>query len=93
MDQWAEWAKINVTLAFTGPVFWSVVRTPPSRRDPVAIAAALEKLHAVLAIAEAQLARHAFLAGGDFTLADIQFGHVLYRFFDIDIPRPNWPNI
>jgi glutathione S-transferase len=92
-DQWAEWAKINVTLAFTGPVFWRVVRTAPSRRDPVAIAAALEKLHAILAIAEAQLARHAFLAGGDFTLADIQFGHVLYRYFDIDIPRPSWPNV
>jgi len=93
VDQWAEWAKINVTLAFTAPVFWRVVRTAPSRRDPVAIAAALEKLHAILAIAEAQLARHAFLAGGDFTLADIQFGHVLYRYFDIDIERPSWPNI
>jgi glutathione S-transferase len=93
VDKWAEWAKINITLGFTGPVFWRVVRTAPSRRDPVAIAEALTKLERLLAIAEAQLERHAFLAGDAFTLADIQFGHVLYRYFDIDIARPRWPHI
>lgn len=93
VDQWAEWAKINMTLSFTGPVFWRVVRTAPSKRDPVAIEAALAKLNGVLAIAEAQLGRHGFLAGAEFTPADIQFGHVLYRYFDIDIARQEWPNI
>lgn len=93
VDQWAEWAKINVTLSFTGPVFWRVVRTAPSKRDPSAIEAALAKLNRVLGIAEAQLGRHAFLAGAAFTPADIQFGHVLYRYFDIEIMRPAWPNI
>ncbi len=92
-DQWAEWAKINVTLAFTGPVFWRVVRTAPSKQDPVAIAAALQKLHGIFAIAEQQLTRNAFLAGDEFTLADIQFGHVLYRYFDIAIDRPALPRI
>lgn len=93
VDQWAEWAKINVTLSFTGPVFWRVVRTAPSQRDPVAISAALTKLNGILAIAEAQLGRHAFLAGAELSLADIQFGHVLYRYFDIDIARPEWLEI
>ena len=93
VDMWAEWAKINVTLAFTGPVFWRVVRTAPSRQDAAAIAQALAKLNAILAIAEARLADRAYLAGDDFTLADIQFGHVLFRYFDIDIARPAWPAI
>lgn len=93
LDQWAEWAKINVTLSFTGPVFWRVVRTAPSQQDPAAIAAALKKLNAVLAIAEKQLERNAFLAGPEFSLADVQFGHVLFRYFDIAIERPLWPNI
>ena len=91
VDKWAEWAKINVTLSFTGPVFWRVVRTAPSQRDPDAIAEAMAKLERLLAIAEAQLTRHDYLAGDDFTLADIQFGHVLYRYFDIDIARPDLP--
>ena len=42
VDQWAEWAKINIALEFTSPVFWKVVRTAPSMQDPVAIAAALK---------------------------------------------------
>lgn len=91
VDQWAEWAKINVAMAFTAPVFWRVVRTVPRDRDPAAIAAALRTLDAKLDIAEARLSRHAHLAGDDLTLADIQFGHVLYRYFDIAIARPDRP--
>ncbi|HEY6433001.1 MAG TPA: glutathione S-transferase N-terminal domain-containing protein, partial [Acetobacteraceae bacterium] len=91
IDKWAEWAKINVARGFTAPIFWRVARTAPSRRDPAAIAQAIADLDKYLDIAEAQLSRATFLAGNDFTLADIQFGHVLYRYFDIPItrrPRP-----
>lgn len=93
IDKWAEWAKVNATLSFTGPIFWRVVRTAPSRQDPIAIAEALAKFANVLAIADAQLATNAFLAGDDFTLADIQFGHILYRYYDIAIDRPAHPNV
>lgn len=93
IDQWAEWAKINITLGFTAPIFWRVVRTAPANRDPVAIGQAVAKLDWLLDIAEAQLARGAFLAGDDFTLADIQFGHVLFRYFDISIARRNRPTL
>lgn len=93
VDKWAEWAKINVTQAFTMPIFWRVVRTAPSKQDPVAIGQAVATLDTLLDIAEVQLSRGAFLAGDDFTLADIQFGHVLYRYFDIAIPRPYRPQL
>lgn len=91
IDKWAEWAKINVTLGFTAPVFWRVVRTAPAKRDQAAIAQAIAALDRVLDIAEAQLARGAYLAGDDVTLADIQLGHVLFRYFDIPIARPERP--
>jgi len=91
VDQWAEWSKINITLGFTAPIFWRVVRTAPSRQDPTAISQAVAKLDRLLDIAEAQLSRCAFLAGDDFTLADIQFGHVTYRYFDIPIIRQDRP--
>lgn len=93
IDKWAEWAKINATLSFTGPIFWRVVRTAPAKQDPAAIAAAITRFDGVLAIAEAQLAANPFLAGDDFTLADIQFGHILYRYYDIDIDRPSRPQV
>ncbi len=93
VDKWAEWAKINVAMGFTAPVFWRVVRTAPRDRDEGAIGAALRALDVRLDIAEARLARHPFLAGDVLTLADIQLGHVLYRYFDIGIPRPPRPRL
>jgi len=87
VDMWAEWSKINVAMEFTGPLFWQLVRVEESRRDKPGIANATQLMEKNLRIAEAQLAKHAFLAGNDLTLADIQFGHVLYRYFDIDMDR------
>ncbi|CAM3703207.1 Glutathione S-transferase [Bordetella sputigena] len=91
VDKWAEWAKLNVALNFTVPVFWHVVRMAPAQRDPAALAQAFKVLDPKLDIAEQRLASHAFLAGDRFTPADIQLGHVLYRYFDIEIPRPERP--
>ncbi len=87
IDKWAEWSKINFALNFSGPIFWQVVRTPAERRDPAALKRALGVLDRYLDIAENELARASFLCGEDFTLADVQFGHLLYRYFDIDIER------
>ena len=91
IDKWAEWSKINIAMNFTGPIFWRVVRTAPADQDQVAIARALATLDSFLATAETQLSLHAYLAGDAFTLADIQFGHVLFRYFDIPIARQAHP--
>ena len=93
VDMWTEWAKINVALGFTAPVFWKVVRTPEDQRDPEAIAAGVAAFEKTIAIADARFAEHDYLAGHDFTLADIQFGHVLYRYYDIDITRGSLPHL
>lgn len=91
VDRWGEWSKVNVALQFTGAVFWKFTRTAPKDRDPKAIAQAMDALEAKLAIAEAQLKQHAFLAGDDFTLADIMLGHTLFRYFTIEVTRADLP--
>jgi len=93
VDKWAEWSKLNIAQKFTGPVFWQVVRTAPSKRDPVAIRDGMDALSHFLDIAEVQLSRHSYLSGEDFTMADIQFGHCLYRYYHIDIERAEHPGI
>lgn len=93
VDQWAEWAKINIALAFTAPIFWRLVRTRAELRDQPAIDAAVKTLTRALSIAEAQLAKHPYLACDTLTLADIQFGHILFRYFDIAIDRSPMPNL
>lgn len=93
VDMWAEWAKRNVADGFTGPIFWRVVRTPRARWDVPAITQAVATLDATLARAETQLSNHNYLCGDDLTLADIVLGHVLYRYFDIEIDRAPLPNL
>ncbi|MGI9390679.1 MAG: glutathione S-transferase family protein [Boseongicola sp.] len=91
VDMWAEWAKHSVAEAFTGPVFWRTARTLPERRDPELIRANLDCLEDALDKAEPRLSAMPFLCGDHLTLADIQFGHVLYRYFDIQIDRRALP--
>lgn len=91
IDQWAEWSKINIALNFTAPIFWVLVRTPAEQRNIQALTAGIQRLVHFLKIAEQQLSQHAFLAGPTLTLADIQFGHTLYRYFDLDFQRPDLP--
>ncbi|WP_159566359.1 glutathione S-transferase family protein [Budvicia diplopodorum] len=91
VDMWAEWSKLNITLNFSGPIFWQVIRTAPQDRQSEKIAEAIKVLTHKLTIAERRLEQHRFMVGDYFTLADIQFGHLLYRYFDIDIERPNLP--
>jgi glutathione S-transferase len=91
VDMWAEWAKINVTQGFTAPIFWRVVRTAPAAIDWPAVHNATAALAKHFDIAEARLARTSFLCGDHLTMADIQFGHVLYRYYDIPFERPDHP--
>lgn len=91
VDKWAEWAKLNVAMNFTTPVFWRVVRTAPDQQDPQAIRTAVTRLETYLTLANHQLTQSPYLAGPGFSLADIQLGHILYRYYDIAIDRAALP--
>jgi len=93
VDRWAEWAKVSVQMSFSGPIFWKVIRTSASERDPNQIKAAIDHFESVLSIADARLASHQYLVDDTFTSADIMFGHILYRYFDLDIERIDLPNL
>jgi glutathione S-transferase len=93
IDKWGEWARLNIWLNFTGPVFWPMIRVPEADRDQRAIDAAVRALKPKLDIAEERIAEHGFIAGPNFTLADMQFGYMLYRYFDLPIRRPAHPAI
>lgn len=93
VDRWAEWAKVSVTSLFTQPIFWQLVRTPAEDRDLTAIQQAIGRFEDKLAIAERQLSQSPFLAGEHFSLADIQFGHLLYRYYQLDIGQQNFPTL
>lgn len=93
IDRWTEFGASTVKRAFTAPIFWARVRTAAKDRGEAALARAIIAFEGHLAILSEQLGDKPFLCGDDLTLADIVSGHVLYRYYDIDIPRNGPPAI
>ena len=93
VDKWAEWAKWNFGHIFITTVFWKLVRTPADEIDHNAVAAALVTVETMLAIADAKLATSIYLAGDEFTLADIALGYCLYRYYDNYVLRRDLPHL
>jgi len=87
VDQWAEWAKHTAATWFTVPVFWLKVRTPAAERDQAKLARNIAAFEARLDILGAQIRAGPYILGPELTLADIIAGHILFRWFDMDIPR------
>ncbi len=92
VDMWAEWGKVSFNAAFTGPIFWSRIRTAAKDRDEAALTRGLARFERQLDLLEAQIGDKDYVCG-PFTLADIVIGHVLYRWFDIDVPRKSRPGV
>lgn len=91
-DMWMEWFQSTVYTAFIA-MFYQTVRLPETQRDPAALTNALDTLHAAFGIAESALSQQPFLAGPKLSLADVPFGACLFRYFTVDIDRPDWPAI
>lgn len=90
VDMWAEWGKNELAQGFTVPIFWSRVRTPAAQRDEAALARAVARFDGYLRLLADRLAGRTYVCGADLTAADITIGHLLYRWFSIDVPRaPN----
>ncbi len=86
-DSWAEWAKHSMARALILDVFWPFYRTPEPDRDMDAVIRGLRGFEAFAAMAMAQRGTRRFMMGETLSLADIWAGHVLYRYFTLDLPR------
>jgi glutathione S-transferase len=91
-SQWMDWQLSVVGPAIT-PVFWGLIRTPPEKRDMVAIKTGTEKTVAAMQMLEAQLARTQFVAGDTFSYGDIPVGCMCYRYRHLVPDRPATPNL
>jgi glutathione S-transferase len=91
-SQWMDW-QISVVLPALSPAFWGLIRTPPEKRDRAAIAASQAKSIDVMKILDANLSRHAYVAGAAFCMGDIPVGVFTYRFRQLVPERPPLPNL
>ena len=93
VDRWMEWSQTALQPTFLNGVFWGYYRTPEPQRDWPAIRKSLDDCADLFRGLESVLANQSFLAGDQLTLADIPAGASLYRYFELDIERPNLPNV
>ncbi|MEL6120163.1 MAG: glutathione S-transferase family protein [Pseudomonadota bacterium] len=93
VDMWAEWGKNELCNAFTVPIFWPRVRTAAVVRDDAALDQAVARFNGYMALLDQQLTGKTFVCGKVFTAADIVIGHLLYRWFTIDVARDPHPQV
>jgi glutathione S-transferase len=91
-ERWMDWTH-TFSREFQRPVFWPLVRTPPEKRDTRAIEEARQKCAALLAVPESVLSERAYLAGSDFTMADIPLGCHVQLWMRLPIERPGYPGL
>jgi glutathione S-transferase len=92
-DQWMEWANSTIYPEVIVTCFLGLIRTPVKERDVAAIEAAARRVGEKLAILDSQLAGRSYILGDQFTVADIANGALMFRYFNLDIPRPRLPNV
>jgi glutathione S-transferase len=88
-----DWAQTSVQPDFLVGVFWAFYRTPEADRDMNRVSAKIENCARHMRLLDQVLAETRFIAGDAMTLADIAVGTHLYRYFNIDIDRPDLPRL
>lgn len=92
LDTWAEWAKVMFAPAFAQPIFWSLLRFPAGEGgETVAEAAAVVKNLAIML--DARIGKGPWMAGDEFTFADIFVGHLLYRYRTLPFDKARTPQL
>lgn len=93
LDMWAEWMRVNFYPVLIGTIFHRQVRFDPTTWDHEELAQAYDDMGKYAKILDARLSEGPFIGGSYLTFADIIIGALLYRYFDLDFPRVETPNL
>ena len=91
-DQWMDWHRATLSPPLAS-VFYATIRTEAPFRDATAIDKLTAQIDAALSILEAHMAGREYVIGAAFSMADLPLGAAAYRYFNMPLERPSWPNI
>jgi glutathione S-transferase len=91
-DSWMDWQQTTLQPDMT-PIFWNLVRTPKPQRDMAAVRAAAERVKGSWLLLDGHLARSRFVAGNELTMGDIPVGCHYWRYVNLDVEKPDLPNL
>jgi glutathione S-transferase len=82
-DMWMEFGSTTLQPPFIG-LFWQQVRMTKAEQDQAALEGQIKALYAGLEIVNTALSDgRAYLAGNDFSMADVAIGSLFHRFMDL----------
>jgi glutathione S-transferase len=93
VDGWMDWSQTALQPDFLVGVFWGFFRTPEDKRNWPAIRAAQARCAKHFEKLDRLLEGRSFLLGDALTLADITARTSLYRYFELQIERPQLPQV
>jgi len=91
-NQWLDWYLTTLHAPMT-VIFWQLIRTAEADRDLGALEAATDKAGQIWAILDSHLAARAFVTGDELTMGDVAVGCAAYRWHNLDVSRPELPNL
>ena len=92
LDVWAEWVKVTMAAAFAQPIFWSLLKFEPGEGGET-VQAAAEAFKPLARTLDERIAQGPWLAGEDFTFADLWAGHLLYRYNVLRFDKAETPHL
>ncbi|HYQ22919.1 glutathione S-transferase family protein [Stenotrophomonas sp.] len=92
VEQWMDWQATDLNTAWRH-VFMARVRGHADYPDDARAEASLMQWNRLMAMLDAQLARHVYVAGDDFTLADIVLGLSTQRWRSTPGGKPVLANV
>jgi glutathione S-transferase len=91
-DRWMDWSATTLQRDFMD-LFWGYYRTPDENRDWPRVRALIESCARHYRLLDRHLAEQPYRAGESFTMADVPAGSTLYRYFGMDVERPDVPHV
>jgi glutathione S-transferase len=91
-ERWMDWQQTTLNPA-SRPGFWQLIRTPPEQRNAALIAESNAAVEALMATLDEHLARHGFMGGERFSMADIPVACEVHRWFGLPQPRQRRPHV
>lgn len=92
LDVWCEWMKATVAPMFAQPIFWSLLKFNAGEGGDT-VQAAADALKPQMLALEARLGDGPWMAGDDFTFADLWVGHLMYRYNVLNFDKAETPNL
>ncbi len=92
-DAWMDWCATALHPALINEVFITFFRTVAEKRNAARVAAGIAQCSALFSLLDRQLADRPYVLGESLSLADIAVGTSLYRYFTMEIARPDLPHV